>query len=185
MPTTRKLRTSRNRSGAGPSSRRFVVLFAVAALAQFGLLLAPWIRPVVDGFGFGAVSAASALIHAFGGHALARGASLMSPVNGFGVEMKDGCNGVNVVILLWSAVLAFPGSARAKLIGLLSGAVAVESLNLVRFVSLFYLGQYSSSWFEFAHLYLWETLILLDGLVFFGLWVKYTSRGGKDAIAAR
>ncbi len=109
----------------------------------------------------------------------------MSSVNGFGVEMKDGCNGVNVVILLWSAVLAFPGSVQWKAAGLLAGALAVQSLNFVRFISLFYLGQYSYSWFEFAHLYLWETLILLDGLVFFGLWVKYSSRSFKGLLAAK
>jgi exosortase H (IPTLxxWG-CTERM-specific) len=154
-----------------------VLFFACAALVQFGLLLAPWFRPAIDGFSSFAVRVASAVINLLGGHSLAKGASLVSSVNGFGVEMKDGCNGVNVVILLWSAVLAFPGSIKWKSIGLLAGALAVQSLNFVRFISLFYLGQYSYSWFEFAHLYLWETLILLDGLVFFGLWVKYTSPG--------
>ena len=41
-----------------------------------------------------------------------------------------------------------------------------------RLVSLFYLGQYSTPIFEFAHLYLWEMLIIIDAMVVFGVWVK-------------
>lgn len=180
-----KTRSDRNVSPASKASRRFVLIFALAALAQFGLLLAPWFRPVVDAFSLFAVRMSSLSINLLGGHALAKGAVLMSSINGFGVEMKDGCNGVNVVILLWSAVLAFPGSARWKALGLAAGAAAIQSLNFVRFISLFYLGQYSYSWFEFAHLYLWETLILLDGLVFFGLWVKYASPASTGTLATK
>lgn len=170
---------------AAKSPIRFIVVFALAALVQFGVLLAPWFRPAVDAFSSLAVRSSSLTINALGGHSLAHGAVLASTINSFGVEMKDGCNGLNVIILLWSAVLAFPGSPRSKAIGLAAGAAAIQGLNFVRFISLFYLGQYSYSWFEFAHLYLWETLILLDGLAVFGLWVKYASPSAPPALAAR
>jgi exosortase H (IPTLxxWG-CTERM-specific) len=154
---------------------RFVVLFALAGLLQFALLLTPWFRPAIDGFSHSLVWASSFLINALGGKASAQGALLGSPTNGFTIEMRDGCNGVNVMILLWSAVLAFPVSRAWKLAGILVGALAIQSLNFFRFISLFYLGQYNQSWFEFAHLYLWETLILLDALIVFGLWVRRAS----------
>jgi exosortase H (IPTLxxWG-CTERM-specific) len=154
---------------------RFVIIFALTALLQFALLLTPWFRPVIDGFSHSLVWASSFLINAVGGKASAQGALLGSPSNGFSIEMRDGCNGVNVMILLWSAVLAFPVSHASKLVGILVGAVAIQGLNFFRFISLFYLGQYSLSWFEFAHLYLWETLILLDAVIVFGLWVRRAS----------
>ena len=150
---------------------RFVTLFAFAALLQFGVLLAPWARPAIDGFSWSLVHASAAMINFLGGHAHAHNMVMRSP-GGFAIEMKDGCNGVNVMILLWSAVLAFPASRWAKLIGLFAGAIAIHGLNFFRFVSLFYLGQYNLSWFEFAHLYLWETLIMLDALIVFGVWVR-------------
>ena len=99
--------------------------------------------------------------------------------------MRDGCNGVNVMILLWSAVLAFPVSRAWKLVGILVGAGAIQGLNFFRFISLFYLGQYSLSWFEFAHLYLWETLIMLDALIVFGLWVRRASPSLPAAYARK
>ena len=43
---------------------------------------------------------------------------------------------------------------------------------LARFISLFYLGQYSMTWFDFAHAYLWESLLVLDTMVVFWVWVK-------------
>jgi exosortase H (IPTLxxWG-CTERM-specific) len=154
---------------------RFVAFFALATLLQFALLLAPGFHPAVDGFSRSLVQASSLVINGLGGKASAQGSLLGSPVNGFAIEMKDGCNGVNVMILFWSAVLAFPVSRAWKLSGILAGAVAIQGLNFFRFISLFYLGQYNKSWFEFAHLYLWETLILLDALIVFGLWVRRAS----------
>jgi len=164
-------------------SSKFVLIFVLAALVQFAFLLAPWVRPLVDLFSRGMVIASAFSINVINGHAIARGTILRSSVNGFGIELKDGCNGVNVMILLWSAMLAFPGSLAWKLTGLLAGAFAIEGLNFLRFISLFYLGQYNLSWFEFAHLYLWETLIMLDALVVLGFWVRHAPPGSENAHA--
>ena len=152
--------------------RRFLLFFLLAALLQFALVLTPWFHPAIEGFSRSLVWASSDLINTLGGKASHQGAVLRSPTNGFAIEMRDGCNGVNVMVLLWSAVLAFPVSLSWKAVGVLAGAIAIQGLNFFRFISLFYLGQYSLSWFEFAHLYLWETLILLDALVVFGIWVR-------------
>jgi len=54
----------------------------------------------------------------------------------------------------------------------------VQAVNVLRIVSLFYLGQWNMQWFEFAHLYLWQALIMLDVLVVWLLWVRYLARKG-------
>ena len=48
-------------------------------------------------------------------------------------------------------------------IGLALGFLAIQALNVVRIISLFYLLQWNPVWFEWAHLYLWQALIMLDG----------------------
>ena len=35
-----------------------------------------------------------------------------------------------------------------------------------------YLLQWNPVWFEWAHLYLWQALIMLDGLIVYLLWVR-------------
>lgn len=66
-----------------------------------------------------------------------------------------------------------------KWIGLGIGILAVQAVNILRIVSLFYLGQWNLQWFEFAHLYLWQALIMLDVLVVWLLWVRYLARHGQ------
>ena len=56
-----------------------------------------------------------------------------------------------------------------KLLGALGGSAVIQVVNIVRFISLFYLGQYSARWFDFAHGYLWKSLIVLDTMVIFCL----------------
>jgi exosortase/archaeosortase family protein len=65
---------------------------------------------------------------------------------------------------------------RAKLVGLAVGLVAVQAVNLVRIISLFYLSQWSQPVFEFAHLYLWQALIMLDVVVVWLLWMRWATR---------
>ena len=57
-------------------------------------------------------------------------------------------------------------------------------MNLLRIISLFYLGQYNRNWFDFAHFYLWEGLIVLDTLAIFWLWAVVVRRSGPERNAA-
>jgi exosortase H (IPTLxxWG-CTERM-specific) len=149
-----------------------VVVFVLCLLAGYGLLTTPFLQFAVSGFSRGLVQASGLLIRACGGAASVDAAILRQPSTGFAIEMKEGCNGVTVMVLLCAAVLAFPATWIQRAVGILIGAAAIQALNFVRFISLFYLGQYSLRWFEFAHGYLWESLIMLDTLIIFSLWVK-------------
>ncbi|MBC7924945.1 MAG: exosortase H [Bryobacteraceae bacterium] len=186
MGRIRKPRSSPSLAGSTRSVRpeRFLAIFALSVAVAFGLLLAPFIRPSVDLFSRALVQASGLLIGLAGGHVLIDGTILRASATGFAIQMKDGCNGVNVMILLWSAVLAFPASWIWKAKGLFVGTIAIQGLNFIRFVSLFYLGQYSMTLFEFAHAYLWESLIMLDALVVFWLWAAMVFRGApvRDAL---
>jgi exosortase H (IPTLxxWG-CTERM-specific) len=98
--------------------------------------------------------------------------------------MKDGCNAANVTVFLWSAMLAFPSPWKTKVWGFLAGGIVIHAINILRFISLFYLGLYSRYWFDFAHAYLWETLLVLDTVVVFSLWVNRVSQSAAVAHAA-
>ena len=150
----------------------FFALFLAVALFEFALLLAAPIRPFVDGFSGRLASVSAWMIGSLGGTCQHQNAVLSNPARGFSMEVRDGCNGVNVVILLWAAILAYPAGWKWKAAGLAAGLGAIQILNLFRLISLYYLGQYNRPLFEFAHLYLWETLIIIDAIVVFGIWTK-------------
>ncbi|MEZ5472895.1 MAG: hypothetical protein R3E90_14080 [Marinicella sp.] len=53
------------------------------------------------------------------------------------------------------------------------GFIAIQALNAVRIISLFYLLQWDKNWFDWFHLYLWQALIILDALVVWLIWLRY------------
>jgi exosortase H (IPTLxxWG-CTERM-specific) len=94
----------------------------------------------------------------------------------FAVAIEAGCNGVEATLVLTAAMLAFPATWRHRLAGIVVGVAAVQLLNVVRVVSLFYLGQWNQQVFEWAHLYVWQALIMLDVLIVWVIWVRLAGR---------
>lgn len=116
------------------------------------------------------------LIKLFDSDVVSHGVIIASQSTGFAVQIAPGCDGIEAVIILISAILAFPAPWKHRLIGIGIGFVAIQSLNLVRIISLFYLGQWNQTWFEWFHLYLWQALIVLDALAVWLVWLRYLPR---------
>jgi exosortase H (IPTLxxWG-CTERM-specific) len=154
---------------------RFALIFFCCFVLGIAVLLIPPVQGVDRKFTEGLVALAHKVVTICGGHATRQGAILRSP-SGFAVEMRDGCNAVNVTILLCSAIFAFPAAWKMKTLGILGGAAIIQIVNLFRFITLFYLGQYSMPWFDFAHAYLWESLIVLDTMAVFWYWAMHVLR---------
>jgi len=160
---------------------RFFVTFVVLLAALFGLELTPlgqrhFVVPWTD-----ALAAASArLVTIFDPTVTASGNVLQSRTNGFAVAIEAGCNGVEATLVLAAAMLAFPAPWRRKLGGLAIGIIAVQGLNMIRVISLFYLGQWNYQAFEWAHLYVWQALIMLDVLVVWLVWVRLLPASGAS-----
>src|SRR6266478_3954815 len=156
---------------------RFFVGFLVLQAALFGAELTPWAQAYfVVPWTNQLASISAGLVTLADPTVMSVGKVLRSTQNGFAVSIEAGCNGVEATIVLLAAVLAFPASWKDKLIGLLAGVVAVQGLNIVRVISLFYLGQWDVQVFEWAHLYVWQALIMLDVLIVWLVWVRTLPR---------
>ena len=158
---------------------RFFVKFIALGVALFAAELTPWAQQYFVGPWTDALAGISAwLVTVFDPNVAAAGKVLHSTVNGFAVSIEAGCNGIEATIVLVAAIFAFPAPWRDRLIGLAAGVVAVQGLNVVRVISLFYLGQWNMQVFEWAHLYVWQALIMLDVLVVWLVWVRMLPRDG-------
>ncbi len=156
---------------------RFFVLFVALLVVLFGIELTPWAQHWLVVPWTGALATIStALVTFFDANVVAVGKVIRSTTNGFAVSIEAGCNGVEATLVLAAAMLAFPAPWRYKLLGLAVGAVAVQLLNIVRVVSLFYIGQWNLAVFEWAHQYAWQALIMLDVLVVWLIWVRRVPR---------
>ena len=118
----------------------------------------------------------AAVMTLFDADVISHGRVLQSKATGFGVSIEAGCNGVEAAIILIAGMIAFPSSWKHKLAGIAIGIAAVQVVNLLRIISLYYLGKWNMTVFEFAHLYLWQALIMLDVLVVWMLWIRWIAR---------
>jgi exosortase H (IPTLxxWG-CTERM-specific) len=164
---------------------RFFVVFLLLQSLLFGAELTPWAQrwfvvPWTD-----ALAAISAgVVKTFDPGVVADGKVLRSADGEFAVSIEAGCNGVEATIVLVAAILAFPASWKRKLAGLGIGILAVQALNVIRVISLFYLGQWNFDAFDFAHRYVWQALIMLDVLIVWLLWVRTLSRAAPASASA-
>lgn len=152
---------------------RFFFLFVVLLAVLFGVeMLNPVQEAVVHPWTELLARLSAALMTLFDTDVVSHGRVLRSLSSGFGVSIEAGCNGVEAAIILIAGMLAFPAPWRLKLMGIAMGIVAVQLANILRVISLYYLGQWNMDVFEFAHLYLWQALIMLDVLVVWLLWIR-------------
>ena len=98
-------------------------------------------------------------------------ATVISHPSGFAYEIYYRCTGFLPVAFLMTAILAYPGRWRRKLVGLVVGVPVLIALNLTRLVHLYYLGVYHPAAFDLAHSVLWEGFLILAIL---GLWLGWT-----------
>ena len=166
---------------------RFFLLFLTIQAVLFGVEMLTTVQEAVVLPWTGWVAKASAVIvHMIDPTVIAQGKILQSAKTGFGVSIEPGCNGIEAAVVLIAAIVAFPSSWKMKLWGIGLGFIAVQAVNLIRVVSLFFLGQWNMQVFEFAHLYMWQALIMLDVLVVWLLWMRYVAKqdGVRSAAAA-
>lgn len=148
----------------------FVVLLGLGTIiggwgALQNGLLGPWCEI--------AAYLSAKLLHLFSSPVIQSGAVLSDPQSGKAIMVSWGCSGADATFILISAIVIYPSCWRAKLLGLITGFVAVQGLNVIRIVTLYQLNIYSEQLFGFAHAYLWQGLLMLDVLVFLLLWLRW------------
>jgi exosortase H (IPTLxxWG-CTERM-specific) len=148
----------------------------VGLLVVFYLIVAS--NPVNDGvivpFTSAIAATSGAILKGIGEAVTVSGTEIRSP--GFSVNIENGCNGIETALLFGSAVLAFPAPWGRRLLGLLIGFLAIQAINLVRVVTLFWVGLHRPSLFHSSHTVLWQSAIVLFGVVLFLIWAARVSR---------
>ncbi|HEY3202958.1 MAG TPA: exosortase H [Thermoanaerobaculia bacterium] len=153
----------------------FLVRFLVLLVVLYFIVAS---RPVNDAVIVpftGAVARVSAgILNAIGEKVTVRGTEISS--DRFAVNIENGCNGVETALLFGSAVLSFPAPWRRRLLGLLVGFIAIQIINLVRVVTLFWIGAHRPSLFNSSHTVLWQSIVVLCGVLLFLAWASRERR---------
>ena len=83
-------------------------------------------------------------------HVTLAGRTLMAP-DGANLRVTRGCEGVEMLLLLIAAIVAFPASARRRLRGLLEGSLLAYALTIARLMTLHYVLRYAPQAWEALH----------------------------------
>jgi exosortase H (IPTLxxWG-CTERM-specific) len=117
---------------------------------------------------------AAAMLRIFEGDVATNGTTIVS--GRFSMDVENGCNAVETMILFAAAVLAFPASVRDRLVGLAIGLPSIQAINISRLLSLFLLGVHRPDWFSVWHIAIWQTVIILIGVALFVIWSSRIAR---------
>lgn len=123
-----------------------------------------------EGFRSFTARATAAFLNLFGGGVNVDGVMVSSA--GFSMGIIEACTGIVPMAIFASAVLAYPSSARHKVIGISLGVLGLYAVNLVRTASLFFVGAHFPGFFDTAHYLVWQSLMIMVAIVFWLLWVS-------------
>lgn len=159
----------------------FLLKFFAILIAAY--LLIAW-HPVNDRvivpFTGGVARVSGALLNVLGQQVTVSGTIIRS--SRFGVNINNGCNGVEAMLILLASIVAFPASMKARAVGLVLGAIAVQVLNAIRIITLYLLGAYQPKLFDLFHTAVWQILIILSAIAFFLVW---SARVAPNRLATR
>jgi len=156
---------------------RFVVRYAAALAVGFVLIaLKPVNDHVVNPYTTFVAHQARVALNLLGEGASVHGQVLSSPR--FSVTIFNGCNGLEAILIFVCGVLAFPATWRSRLLGAAVGFLAIQLINTVRVVSLFYVGVFKPEWFSTSHVFVWQSIIVVFAVILWLLWAR------RHAVAA-
>ena len=150
----------------------FLILFVVLLGGSFTLISVNWVNDhAVEPFTAGIARVSGGVLRLLGQDVTMSGTVIRNPR--FAVNIRNGCNGIEAMLIFLAAVLAFPASWKSRLAGLVLGILAIQVINLVRVVALFLTGVYFPKIFDTSHTVIWQTIVILFGVL---LWIFWANR---------
>ena len=98
----------------------------------------------------------------------------------FGITVRRGCDAIEPSWFFCAALLAFPAPVGSKVAGILAGTLLLQALNLLRIVSLYFIGRHYPGVFGVAHLEIWPVVFIVAAMLLWVGWIAWTKRLAKD-----
>ncbi|MFZ2904640.1 MAG: exosortase family protein XrtF [Cyclobacteriaceae bacterium] len=100
--------------------------------------------------------------------------SIVNP-SGIVINVFEGCNGINVMIVFVSFLFAFGGEKRKMLWFLPLGIFMIYLANLIRVMALYYVAQNWASYFYYVHKYVLTAFLYALVFLLWWFWIEKMS----------
>jgi exosortase/archaeosortase family protein len=104
-------------------------------------------------------------------HVVTREFSLRAP--GGGLNILNGCEGVDILFLVVAAVLVSPVSVSSRMLGLACGIPVVFALNQLRIIALFHAYRFDAGLFDTLHGAVVPIVVIMLVAACFYAWLKH------------
>ena len=148
---------------------RRIWLSVLGAACMAALLI--WIagsQPVMGGVQRGLAEVTSGVLNMLGHRTVVAGSTVSSGL--FGITVVTACTGLFTTGLFLIAVIAYPTGWRSKLVGAGLGVAGIFLLNVVRLVSLYYIGVHLPGLLDPAHQLIWQSVLIVFAVALWLLW---------------
>lgn len=88
------------------------------------------------------------------------------------IDVFEGCNGLNVMIVFLSFLVAFGGSRKRMLWFVPAGIFVIHLFNLARLTLLYVLAEGGSTHFHYFHKYFFTAILYVCVFGLWALWIK-------------
>jgi len=102
----------------------------------------------------------------------------------FAITVRRGCDAVEPSWFFCAALLAFPASWSRKVLGIFVGALLLQLLNLIRIVSLYFIGLHYPRVFSTAHVEIWPAVFIVVAISLWVGWIGWSKRSAPPALHA-
>lgn len=173
------------RPGGSVSATRLALTLLVVFVAlqiAYGAARGTWVeRLVIDTL---TVKPAASLIRIFSPEVAVRAEGTRLKAPGGGINILNGCEGTEVMFLLYAAFVAAAMLPwRARIAGLLVGTVFVYGLNQVRILALFYAYRSDRALFDLLHGTVAPLALIVLTTLYFLYWLDRYGRGPEPDAA--
>jgi exosortase/archaeosortase family protein len=161
-----------------PTIRRvalFIGVFLMLTLAEYAgrQRMAPFVNSIMT------VQAGAGLINFITPSAGVSGRGDRIESSTTSIQVAQGCEGIDVILMLVAAIIAVPLGWRRKLAAGLIGTTVIYVLNLLRTAGLWYCLKYWPSGFEAMHIIVGQTVMIVVAVLILG----FAMRGTRPALA--
>ena len=100
----------------------------------------------------------------------------------FSMRIVSECSGAEAMAIFCASVIAFPATIKEKLLAVGIGLPALYVVNVLRLVCLGFLGAFASrEVFQFAHVYVWQTIFIVFVVCVWLLWIEKVVKRSQPA----
>ena len=158
---------------------RFALKLSFLMALYYVLVLTPFCERMLYAYLGANASLANGILHWFGEDSQVAETTIRS--SHYAITVRRGCDAIEPSWFFCAAILSFPVPVARKLPGIVAGAVLLQALNLVRIVSLYFIGIYYPKFFGTAHLEIWPMMFILAALLLWIGWIQWARRAPRPA----